>query len=401
MECSGKKQGRRGDKSGEAHDTSVSAISTPSNIESQRDDGKANHAKLADFPTTAYNNVMPDEVTEDEKWMQEALDEAHQGLGLTSPNPPVGAVIVKDGHELGRGWHQRAGEAHAEVNAIANAKANHGADACEGATIYVTLEPCSTHGRTPPCVSAILNARLSRVVISSTDPNPDHEGAGFDLLKQAGIEVTTGILEPKGDELIRFFAKRICTGLPWVIAKTAATLDGRTTLGPGESQWISSEASREDVQQWRRQCDAIMIGGETFRIDNPSLTLRGSYAEGRIQPLRIIFTSDELLPQTHHLFTDEHKDRTRVHWSQSLEDSLRSLADEGVNAVMLESGGRLLAHAMQMGMVDEMILYLAPRLGGGSTRLLPVDGISAQLTNLEVKSIGPDIRLRGFFPEED
>jgi len=331
--------------------------------------------------------------------MREALSEAAQGLGLTSPNPPVGAVIVRDGAELGRGWHQCAGEAHAEVNAIADARTRHGADACHGATIYVTLEPCSTHGRTPPCVAAILNAGFSRVVIASTDPNPDHVGAGFETLRNAGIEVATGILENEGDELIRFFAKRITTGLPWVIAKTAATLDGRTTPGPGESQWISSDASRDDVQKWRRRCDAIMIGGETFRIDNPSLTLRGAYAEGRTQPLRVIFTSDDLLPKTHHLFTDEHKDRTRVHWSQSLEESLRSLADEGVSGVMLESGGRLLAHAIKLGLVDELILYLAPRLGGGKTRLLPIDGITAELSDIEVAKIGPDIRLRGFFPD--
>lgn len=342
---------------------------------------------------------MPEPQADDGKWMQEALREAAKGLGLTSPNPPVGAVIVRDGIELGRGWHQRAGEAHAEVNAIANAREIHGSEACREATIYVTLEPCSTHGKTPPCVEAVLEAGLYRVVIASTDPNPAHAGAGFETLRNAGIEVTTGVLENDGDELIRFFAKRITRGLPWVIAKTATTLDGRTTLGPGESRWISSEASREDVQKWRRQCDAIMIGGETLRVDNPSLTLRGVYAEGRPQPLRVIFTSDDLLPQTHHLFSDEHKDRTRLHWSQPLEDSLRSLAGEGVNGVMLESGGRLLAHAMSLGLVDELILYLAPRLGGGHTRLLPVDGITAELSDLEVTKIGPDIRLRGFFPD--
>ncbi|MEM1441449.1 MAG: bifunctional diaminohydroxyphosphoribosylaminopyrimidine deaminase/5-amino-6-(5-phosphoribosylamino)uracil reductase RibD [Verrucomicrobiota bacterium] len=337
---------------------------------------------------------------EDETWMREALAEASRGVGLTSPNPPVGAIIVKSGFELGRGWHQKAGEGHAEVNAISDAHERHGSDACEGATIYVTLEPCSTHGKTPPCVEAILKAGCSRVVVASTDPNPDHAGKGFDLLRDAGLELTSGVLSKEGDDLIRFFAKRITTGLPWVIAKTAATLDGRTTLEPGEGQWISSEASREDVQKWRRQCDAILIGGETFRVDNPSLTLRGPHAEGRSQPLRVIFTSDELLPQTHHLFTDEHKDRTRVHWNQSLEESLRSLVAEGANAVLLESGGRLLAHALSRNLIDEVILYLAPRLGGGSTRLLPIDGITAELSNLEVTKIGPDLRLRGTIPRE-
>ncbi|MEM6278472.1 MAG: dihydrofolate reductase family protein, partial [Verrucomicrobiota bacterium] len=138
-----------------------------------------------------------------------------------------------------------------------------------------------------------------------------------------------------------------------------------------------------------------------FRVDNPSLTLRGPYAEGRTQPLRVIFTSDELLPQTHKLFTDEHKDRTRVHWSQPLEQSLRSLADEGANAVLLESGGRLLTHALSEGLVDEVILYFAPRLGGGSTRLLPVDGITSHLSDLEILKIGPDIRVSGSVSRSD
>lgn len=336
---------------------------------------------------------------DDDRWMREALREGARGLGLTSPNPAVGAVITREGRELGRGRHERAGEGHAEVRAIADACARHGEGACAGATLYVTLEPCSTQGRTPPCVEAILAAGFARVVVASTDPNPAHAGAGFEILRAAGIETTAGILESEGDELIRFFAKRITTGLPWVIAKSAATLDGRTTPAPGEDRWISSEASREDVQKWRRQCDAIMIGGETFRMDNPFLTLRGAHAEGRPQPLRIIFTSDELLPQTHHLFTDEHRDRTRVLWGQSLDESLRGLAaDDGVNAVLLESGGRLLGHALQLGLVDELILYLAPRLGGGRTRLLPLDGITAELDGLEITRIGPDLRIRGFFP---
>ncbi|MEM6280012.1 MAG: bifunctional diaminohydroxyphosphoribosylaminopyrimidine deaminase/5-amino-6-(5-phosphoribosylamino)uracil reductase RibD [Verrucomicrobiota bacterium] len=344
---------------------------------------------------------MPTETPDDETWMREALAEGAKGIGLTSPNPPVGAIVVKNGTELGRGWHQKAGGAHAEVHAIANAREQHGPDACRDATIYVTLEPCSTHGRTPPCIDAIREAEFSRVVISATDPNHDHDGKGITILRESGLEVISGVLADEGEELIRFFAKRITTGLPWVIAKTAATLDGRTTLGPDEGQWVSSEQSREDVQSWRRQCDAIMIGGETFRVDNPSLTLRGQHAEGRPQPWRVIFTSDDLLPQSHHLFTDEFKDRTLVHWCQSLEDSLRSLVEKGVNAVLLESGGRLLAHALSKGLVDELILYLAPRLGGGSTRLLPVDGITAQLSHLQVTQIGPDIRLRGFFPDPE
>ncbi|MCG8601362.1 MAG: bifunctional diaminohydroxyphosphoribosylaminopyrimidine deaminase/5-amino-6-(5-phosphoribosylamino)uracil reductase RibD [Verrucomicrobiales bacterium] len=331
--------------------------------------------------------------TTDETFMQLALDEGAQGLGLTSPNPAVGAVIVRDGEVIGSGWHRKAGGPHAEVAAIRDAGEN--GHSTDKATIYVTLEPCSTTGKTPPCVEAIINAGITRVVVGATDPNPAHAGGGFDYLRNAGVEVVTGVLEEKANHLLRFFAKRITTGLPYIIAKTAATLDGRTTLGPGQSQWISSPESREDVQRWRQQCEAILVGGETFRVDDPSLTLRGKFADGRPQPLRVVFTSDQNLPSDHKLFTDEHADRTRIHRGISLRDSLLQLAEENVSAVLLESGGRLLAHALQENLVDEIILYLAPRIGGGSTRLLPVDGFLSELSEINIERIGPDIRIIG------
>lgn len=334
---------------------------------------------------------MPD----DYAFMAEAIREGEKGLGLTSPNPAVGAIVTRDNEILGRGWHRVAGGPHAEVEAIQDGEKIHGTGSLEGATIYVTLEPCSTTGRTPPCVEAIQKAGIQRVVVGSTDPNPDHEGAGFAILREAGIEVVTGVLEEEADHLLRYFRSRVERGRPWVIAKSAITLDGRTTLEPGAGQWISSPESREDVQKWRRQCDAILVGGQSFRTDNPQLTLRGPYAEGRTQPLRVVFTSDENLPQDFHLFTDEFKDRTRIHRGISLAKSLTSLAEEGVNAVMLESGGRLLGHALSEGLVDEVILYLAPRLGGGSSRLLPTDSVMAQLERIESTSIGPDLRIRG------
>ena len=334
---------------------------------------------------------MPD----DEFFMAEAIREGAKGLGLTSPNPAVGAVISRDGEIIGRGWHARAGGPHAEVEAIRDAEKSQGEASLAGSTIYVTLEPCSTTGRTPPCVEAIQKAGITRVVVGSTDPNPDHAGAGFALLQESGIEVATGVLETEADHLLRYFRSRVERGRPWVIAKSAITLDGRTTLEPGEGQWISSPESREDVQRWRRQCDAILVGGNTFRADNPKLTLRGEYAEGREQPLRVVFTSDETLPSDFHLFTDEFRDRTRIHRGISLEESLQSLAEEGANAVLLESGGRLLEHALSEGLVDEVILYLAPRLGGGNSRLLPTDSVIAQLDSIESTSIGPDIRIMG------
>jgi diaminohydroxyphosphoribosylaminopyrimidine deaminase/5-amino-6-(5-phosphoribosylamino)uracil reductase len=338
--------------------------------------------------------AMPIPPSEDERFMREALAEGAKGLGLTSPNPPVGAVVVREGEVLGRGWHERAGGPHAERRALADA-ARHGAGAIRGATLYVTLEPCSTHGRTPPCTEAILEAGLGRVVVSATDPNPAHVGVGYGLLREAGVEVTTGVLEEEGRELIRFFARRVTTGLPWVIAKTASTLDGRTTLAEGMGPWISNEAAREDVQAWRRQCDAILVGGETFRRDNPSLTLRGRWAEGRAQPWRVVLTQGGGLPPAHRLFTDEHRERTLVHEGISLRESLARLGGLGVSAVLLESGGRLLAEALKDGLVDELILYLAPILGGGSTRLLPVDGLVARLARPEFLPVGDNLRVRG------
>lgn len=338
---------------------------------------------------------MSELTADDEHHMREALASGAKGLGKTSPNPPVGAVVVRDGEVIGRGWHERAGEAHAERRALADVVARHGTGAARGATLYVTLEPCSTHGRTPPCTDAILEAGLSRVVVSATDPNPAHAGAGLDLLSAAGIEVTTGVLEKEGRDLIRFFARHITTGRPWVIAKTAATLDGRTTLPEGMGQWISNEASREDVQSWRRQCDAILVGGETFRRDNPALTLRGSWAEGRPQPWRVVLSASGDLPATHRLFTDEHRDRTIVHTGLTFAESLDRLGELGVCAVMLESGGRLLAQALEEGHVDEAILYFAPLLGGGKSRLFPLDGLVAKIEDPEYFAIGDNLRVRG------
>ncbi|MEM9280696.1 MAG: bifunctional diaminohydroxyphosphoribosylaminopyrimidine deaminase/5-amino-6-(5-phosphoribosylamino)uracil reductase RibD [Verrucomicrobiota bacterium] len=332
---------------------------------------------------------------DDAKWMQKALELGRQGIGLTSPNPPVGAVVVSDQGLVGEGWHRKAGGPHAEVCAIRDARSKFGDGATAGATIYVTLEPCSTHGRTPPCVEAIIEAGLKRVVVGTSDPNPHHRGAGYGLLEEAGIRVDVGICEQASRELIRFFARRITSGLPWVIAKTASTLDGKTTLPEGEGQWISGTQSRKDVQRLRRMCDAVMVGGGTFIKDNPALTLRGEFAKDRLQPLRVVLTSRSQWPESHQLLSDEFSDRTRIHQGITLRESLGRLADEGVNAVLLESGGRLLSHALAENLVDELVLYLAPRLGGGEKSLIPVADLSARLEDLKVDLLDRDIRLSG------
>jgi diaminohydroxyphosphoribosylaminopyrimidine deaminase / 5-amino-6-(5-phosphoribosylamino)uracil reductase len=335
-------------------------------------------------------------VPSDETWMREALTLASLGLGLTSPNPPVGAVVVLKNEVVGRGWHSFAGGPHAEVNALADARERIQAKDLSEASLYVTLEPCSTHGRTPPCVEAILAAGVRRVVVASTDPNPAHGGDGYTILRRSGVEVVTGICEAEGDHLIRFFSRRILDGRPWVIAKTAASLSGHTVLPTAEGPWISSPESREDVQGLRRQCEAILIGGETLRRDNPHLTLRGPQAEGRPQPLRVVFTSQKDLPKESRLFTDKLAQKTRIHCGISLEESLRRLHAEGVSAVLLESGGRLLAHAIEEKLVDELVLYVAPVFGGGPAQLQS-PGALAGLKNLECTMIGPDVRIRGEF----
>lgn len=329
-----------------------------------------------------------------------AIAEAEQGLGLTSPNPPVGAVIW-DGKStvLGKGWHQKAGDAHAEIEALSHARETFGDDRIRGSILFVTMEPCSTHGKTPPCVEAIIEAGISRVAIGCLDPNPAHAGAAVSILKNAGIEVATGICEEKAKQLIRFFARHITTGLPYVIAKSAVTLDGRTTLPEGEGRWISSEASREDVQSLRRQVDAVLIGGETMRVDNPSLTLRGPHSAGReLPPLRVVLTGHpEQLPESHRLFSDQFVDRTVIIKGNSLADALTDLGGRGVTSVLLESGGRLFTEGIFSDLIQEVVLYIAPLLGGASKRLMPdtEEELLARLEHVSVEKIGCDIKVSG------
>ena len=333
----------------------------------------------------------------DEKHMRRALTLAGKGLGFTSPNPPVGAVIVDENEMvLGEGWHRGAGQAHAEVLAIEDARRRFGEEVnFDRSTLYVTLEPCSTRGRTGACTDAILEGRFRRVVIGTADPNPKHSGAAISILRNRGVEVECGCLESKATDLIRFFAKHVTTGRPYLIAKSAITLDGRTTLRNGDGPWISSKESRRDVQRWRRRIDAILIGGETLRRDNPRLTLRGAFAKGRPQPWRIVLSQSGDLPEEAYPFTDSHRDRTRVFVGESLEAVLDRLGAEGVTSAMLESGGRLFGAALSAGLIDEIILYVAPFLGGGSTGLGSPGGFLADLESPTFKRFGNDIRVIG------
>ncbi len=329
-------------------------------------------------------------MSDDTRWMELALDEARTGIGRTAPNPPVGAVIVKDGELLGKGWHRAAGRPHAEREALADAA---GKDV-RGSTIYITLEPCSTHGRTPPCTQGLIDAGVTRVVYACVDRNPDHAGRADALLKAAGIEVVSGVCANEVEKILRPFFKVRETGLPWVIWKTAMSLDGRITRPPGEGQWLTGELARADVQKLRSTVDAIITSGETVRRDKPALTIRvPELLEGREQPWRVV-VSDR--PET--LILDGPMDRTLIRPRGDLAEILRNLArDQDLLSVMIEAGGVFSAAMFEAGLVDEVVVYYAPMLCGGPSPGLGGVGLreSLHLDEVDFKQFGNDIRLRG------
>ncbi len=332
--------------------------------------------------------------------MEMALEEAWKGVGKTAPNPPVGAVIVKNGVLLGKGWHRKAGMPHAEVEAVADAEKKHGRDSLRGATAYVTLEPCSTAGRTPACTGGLMEAGISRVVYGSVDPNPAHAGAADAVLQNAGVAVEAGVLREECDEILRPFSKVQRTGLPWVIWKCAMSLDGKITRPEGEGQWLSGAESRADVQVLRSQVDAILTSGETVRRDLPALTIRApDLLEGREQPWRIIVTDKpETMPTEAAIFSDEWRGRTLIRSRENPEQMLRALVKEqGVLSVMLEAGGKFSAVMINAGLVDEAVIYYAPRLCGGTVPALAGEGFSesVRLEGISYKAFGSDLRVRG------
>ncbi len=340
----------------------------------------------------------------DALWMEEALREARLGVGLTSPNPPVGAVIVRDGALLGGGHHRKAGEAHAEIEALRQARAAFSEDRIRGATIYVTLEPCSTQGRTPPCTAAIIEAGLTRVVYGSEDPNPSHRGRAGELLRERGIAVTGGVLVAACDDLIRPFRKWITTGLPYIIAKAGQSLDGRITRPPGEPQWITSEAARAHGRRLRVRVDAILVGAETIRRDNPQLTLRDDSQSGKAQPWRVILSRGGMLPQDAQVFTDVFKERTFVLPSMKFAEVMKELARRQITSVLVEGGGSVLGQAFAARCVDEAHWYLAPRFCGGGRSALdgPLLEPSVTLDGVTILPLGDNVLVSGYpvWPEE-
>jgi len=333
----------------------------------------------------------------DEYFMQLALEEARKGIGKTAPNPPVGAVVVKNGVLLGKGWHRAAGLPHAEREALANAAETHGHEALRGSTVYISLEPCSTHGRTPPCTQGLIEAGVTHVVYACVDRNPDHAGRADQLLTEAGIEVTSGVCREEAEKILRPFFKVRQTGLPWVIWKTAMSLDGRLTRPPGESRWLTGAAALADVQQLRATVDAILTTGETVRRDKPALTIRvPELLHGRSQPWRVIFSDKpETLPMDAPVFADE---RVLIRPRHGLTETLRQLVrEQGVLSVMTEAGGVFAAALFEAGLVDEIVIYYAPLLCGGPVPALAGNGLpqSLRLEETEFVQLGDDIRFRG------
>lgn len=372
----------------------------------------------------------------DDDYMARAFELARKGRFTTTPNPNVGCVIVRDGEIVGEGYHIKAGGPHAEVHALRMA-----GERARGATAYVTLEPCSHHGRTPPCADALLNAGVVRVVAAMQDPNPEVAGRGLYRLKQAGVEVSNGLMLGEAEAVNLGFLKRMRTGFPYVQLKLGASLDGRTAMASGESQWITSAAARQDVQRFRAASSAILSSSATVLADDPSLTVRWSELDsdtqalytaslaaidstpeqGLRQPLRVIVDSKNRVSPEHRLVQQAGETllaRLQID-EQGWPDNVRQLAipatAEGrvdlvilmmqlarqqVNSVWVEAGAELAGALLQAGLVDELIVYMAPKLLGENGRALCVlPGLESladapAFTFSDVRQVGPDLRLR-------
>lgn len=360
----------------------------------------------------------------DHFFMARALRLARKGLYSTHPNPRVGCVIVRDGEIVGEGWHARAGEPHAEVHALRQA-----GDKARGATAYVTLEPCSHHGRTPPCADALVAAGVSRVVAAMQDPNPQVAGNGLLRLAQAGIEVASGVLESEARALNAGFIKRMEQGLPFVRVKLAMSLDGRTAMASGESQWITGAAARAEVQRLRAQASVVLSGADTVLADDARLTVRadelGLGAEmtelaQRRPPLRVLVDGRLRVPLSKTFFqvgpalvatcaAASARDRYQEDGHEllavpgsnghvDLRKLLLELAGRGVNEVLVEAGPRLAGAFARAGLVDEYRIFVAPKLLGSSARPLlelPLNRMAEapELQIVDIRAVGDDWQI--------
>jgi diaminohydroxyphosphoribosylaminopyrimidine deaminase / 5-amino-6-(5-phosphoribosylamino)uracil reductase len=323
--------------------------------------------------------------------MRRALTLAAKGFGRTHPNPCVGAVLVKGGKVIGEGWHRKAGGPHAEILAFRHA-ARQG-HSPRGATLYVTLEPCCTHGRTPPCSEAILAAGIKRVVVAATDPNPAHAGRAYKILRAQGVEVTTGVLGAESAHLNRSFNHWITTGQPWVVGKAALSLDGKLTR-PDQKQWLTSSKALRDVHKLRATCDAILIGAQTARFDNPRLTVRGPAVVR--QPLRVVVTRSGKLPDKLHLLSDAHRDHTLIYQKKTWSHILTDLGKRGVTRLLVEGGGQVLNDLARKGLIHESVIYYAPLHFDHNPKLVSAERFQMlPIHNINLTRLGPDLKIEG------
>ncbi len=353
----------------------------------------------------------------DREYMRRTLALATQGKGHTRPNPLVGCVIVRDGHIIGEGFHQRAGEAHAEVQAVQAAQND-----IAGATVYVNLEPCSHYGKTPPCADMLAALSPARVVVAMQDPNPQVAGRGIDRLRDAGILVEVGLLEAEAQRLNEAFVKYITTGRPFVIAKCAMTLDGKIATRTGHSKWVTGEEARRMVHELRNEMDAILVGSRTVMLDDPSLTTRLERADTR-DPIRVVLDSGEYLDTNRRVFHVKSNAPTWVAVSEErtyapAQKTLRvpqgnggldmaalmtELGKEEITSLLIEGGGTTHASAFEAGIVDKVCFFIAPKIVGGREAVTPVEGAglatmdeAIQLERMKLTRVGQDILVEAY-----
>ncbi len=351
-----------------------------------------------------------------ESLMARALLLAERGVFTTAPNPRVGCVIVKNEVIIAEGWHHRAGEAHAEVNALLQLNQRE----ANGADCYITLEPCSHDGKTPPCCDAIIKAGIKRVIIAMKDPNPMVAGRGIEKLKQVGIVVVLGVLEEQAEKLNQGFCQRMRMGRPYIRSKLAMSVDGKTAMASGESQWITSQDARQDVQKLRAQSSVILTGIGTVLNDDPSLSVRPGdwYPQGELvrQPLRVVIDSNLRIPLNAKILNSEAEtlvvsikpsdkkgvnvmviqaDRGHV----DLKKLMNRLAEREINDVMVEAGSKLNGALVQAGLVDELVIYMAPKLLGDSAQgLFHLPALQKMSQNIalnitDIRAVGSDWRI--------
>ena len=360
--------------------------------------------------------------------MKRALELAKLGIGYTNPNPLVGAVIVKEGRIIGEGYHQLYGSHHAEINAFRNA-----VEDVKGATMYVTLEPCSHYGKTPPCAEAIVEKGIKRVIVGMKDPNPLVSGKGIKILEKAGIEVITGVLEEEGKKLNEIFLKYITTKLPFCIMKTAMTIDGKLSTNSGDSKWITGELARKYVHELRHRVAGIMVGIGTILTDNPYLTTRLENEKGK-DPIRIIVDSSARIPIEARVLNLHSSAKTIIATTERApKDKIKAIEEKGaeiivlpmknekvdlsflmkalgerkLDSVLLEGGSELNYSALEEGIVDKVNAFVAPKIIGGNTAKTPVGGLGKEfmneairLSDIDIHRFGEDIMIEGYIRKE-